>query len=358
MRRIASLYRAVPELMTAGHRMRLCCKNGQALVARLPGAAKMAPFRCDDRLCPNCNDHRHRYSRATLEECVGKEAQAELDQAELHPVLARTHYVRFMTLTMPRPPGGYAAGEGYAAASRAMLKLSRTQAWAHHVRGAFAGFEETWSGGGFHPHFHLLSVGRYWQSNCQGGWSRGDCVRGPNQCLRCAWVQCGGGPVVDIRKADPRAVMEVTKYPLKTTKLPDGKLVEWRLAMIRKRTCRTYGAWYGIQQRGKGDDVERLPFRFSELEDAARGDTFACARITNRLAPEWDEGLPADVPSWAASTLRELRHQLDVRRRARPGRREPATAPSSQRQAGRSARGSPGRARPRQPPRSGVSAPQ
>lgn len=317
MARIAALYRAEPELQTAGYRMSTCCQSGQALAAPLPSDAKVAPFRCDDRLCPCCNDHRHRYSRATLEECVEREAKAEIEQAEWHPARARTHYVRFLTLTMPRPDGGFEAGEGYAAISEAMLRLSRTQAWAHHVRGAFAGFEETWGEGGFHPHFHLLAVGRYWQSNCRGGWATGDCTRGPHQCLRCAWVQCGGGPVVDIRKADPSSIMEVTKYPLKVAELPDEQVVEWRLAMVRKRTCRTYGEWYGVQRRPPPDGVPRAVFRFIELEEAARGDVFACHRITNRLAAEWDEALPADVPGWATSTLRELRSQLDARRQSR-----------------------------------------
>lgn len=337
MRRIAAIYRECPELRTAAWRMSECCTHGMALVARLPSDAKIAPYRCDDRLCPACNEHRTRHARATLRQRLEHESECELAE-ESHPARARRHYVRFLTLTMRHNPE-WSPEDAYRAASTAFLRLTRTKSWTKHVRGAFASYESTWGSSGWHPHWHVLAVGRYWESSCG---EYGSCVEhsadrmqyishgiggapisrrsalaaaARDRCLSCTWVQSGGGPVVDVRKADPRAVEEVTKYPLKVAKIPDEQVVAWRLGMVRRRTTRTYGEWYGIQRRAPDDGLERLRFRFAELEDAAAGDPVTCRRIVERLASAWDETMPDDIPLWSERVIAELRYQLSERRR-------------------------------------------
>lgn len=122
--------------------------------------------------------------------------------------------------------------------SGTIRKMRRTKEWRAHVKGGEGEFEETWSGGAWNCHIHLLMDCTYWPKQ-----QLSDLVRR---------VTNGESYIVDIQTARKGVELEAVKYSVKLADLPPAQVVEYFETMPRVRSCVTFGDWYR-----KREDVEK-----------------------------------------------------------------------------------------------------
>ena len=123
----------------------------------------------------------------------------------------------------------------------AWSKLRRRKAWTDNVDAWMAVRETTGGadGQGVHAHLHLVVDADYWE------WSE----------ISELWSDVTGGEsnVVDIRAVREGWEYELLKYPFKTAKLPDSRIVEFALGSSGQRTVSLGGAWY---KRASSEDLD------------------------------------------------------------------------------------------------------
>lgn len=173
---------------------------------------------CHDRWCPACAK-----SRAMVLRC------------NLEPLL-HNRVVRFVTLTLKHDDSPL--GPKLDRLQESFDSLRRTKLWCDAVDAGVAFVEVAHNDetGRWHPHLHILCVGRYL----------------PHDVLKAAWLNVtGDSHVVDVRLVqDPGKVAQyVTKY---VTKPADNKLYRNDLALDQaiqalkgRRLVTTFGAWRG-----------------------------------------------------------------------------------------------------------------
>lgn len=243
---------------SAAQKMTDCCTYGIVAVEPLdPASAHWCPASCDQPLCPVCHDHRVRLTRRRLKHI--------LDQPRY---LGPDGRLRFVTLTLRRGWSAEGPRAAYEHASAALLKLRRRQAWGRHVVGGMAAYECNLRAGGWNPHWHVLTVGRWWKSNCrvcERHQRKGceACAKGARRghrrpfvrtcdpadpCISCEWLAVTGDSwSVDAQeKGGPAAIREVTKYVSKPLALTSDAVRLWASTMRRVRRFRWFGSWEGV----------------------------------------------------------------------------------------------------------------
>ena len=256
-----------PALRRMSDRMRGCCTNGHLMMdTRSPDNSRVALYHCDQRTCPDCQRHRTRGLRSRLELVIARAvARGQRD---------RRTGLRMITLTMGRrgwldgDPRGVGPRAAYKASLRALRLLTRSKAFTGHVDGALAVFEWTWEPAGWHPHWHLLCEGDFWEIDA----------------LRKTWQGIVGDEVeqVDISHVwrpgrddggehIPAALREATKYHLKPLDLDKpgavAAVLAWAVESSRLRTRRTLGTWYAALKE-KPAASERIPVKVEDLAEA------------------------------------------------------------------------------------------
>lgn len=215
--------------------------------------------RCGDAMCPACS--RERMRRVCRNLCEF-----------LH---ARKQRFRFMTLTLCQ--SDRALPEQIKQIQTAFRKLRVTRVWKSSVKNAVWTMEIKLSRTGrWNVHFHLI---------CSGKWI-------DQKALARAWdIASGGSYIVDIRAADERAPVELTKYmskayDLSVIKNPE-KLREFIKGTSGRRLFGVLGKdWRGLRLSASWknpEDIE-LDWQYVDLVDAIvkkalAGDPSSCQLV-------------------------------------------------------------------------------
>lgn len=133
--------------------------------------------------------------------------------------------------------------------NRSFRKLRQQKIWLHAVDGG-AAFIEVKKGAGsgeWHPHLHVLAVGRFI----------------PKEKLRDAWLKATGDSfIVDIQRARTPgdAGHYATKYATKgwtpEVSRDHDALVECVLSLRARRLCLTFGEWHGVDLEDENSGAE------------------------------------------------------------------------------------------------------
>lgn len=184
-------------------------------------AARISSNHCWDSLCPRCS----RIRQIRLRERLGPFLRTAGD----------LRGIRHIVLTLRTSDQPIRAE--VARLRAAFRRLRQHTAWADHVDGGAAFIEVTFnqSGGGWHPHLHIIADGKYF----------------PHRQLSDAWLKATGDSyIVNIRHvpADvPRLASYVSKYASKgcdTLRIPAERLAEWISDGPRGRLWTLFGTWY------------------------------------------------------------------------------------------------------------------
>lgn len=235
-----------------------------------PGRFKIAGSNCHDRFCTPCSRLRSQCIANALVDTIGD------------------RQCRFVTLTLKHRPDSLQ--DTLDRLYKAFARLRRAKLWRSKVHGGAAFVEVKWSeaSGEWHPHLHVLCVGRFL----------------PQPELRRLWFTITGDSyVVDVRLA--RNVGDVTHYVSKyVTKFVSGSFVnrpacldEAVRAMHGRKLCLTFGTWRGVLLTA--DDSSADWVNLGSLNDwvarAVCGDQEAVS-LLNALEPGFfaDEKMKAD----------------------------------------------------------------
>jgi len=167
---------------------------------------------CNDRLCQVCSNHR------------GQQIRFNLAKADPKPPF------RFLTLTIRSTEDLH---ERMNRIYTAFAAFKRTKAFKTNVQGGVAFLEVTYGSAGWHPHFHVIIAGSYWdQRDVQRIWS--SCVNDT--------------AMIDIRivKSPSQALAYVTQYASKAFKMSNLDPFCIRLladAIHNRRTVIPFGTW-------------------------------------------------------------------------------------------------------------------
>lgn len=293
-------------LQERADRLRTCCTQGAVWVPLdRPAGAKWCPYRCDDRFCRRDHWHRTRKLRSKAERWLAE-------------AVKRRRYIRFITLTLGERGRFTSAGHAYDFALRAMRKLRNSAQWGARVDAALQTFEVTVGPDGYHPHLHIIYVGKFWG----------------HEELRHQWSVLTGASIVHIKAvhtpgtgaqrgmSPDQAVTEMVKplvgydtkpgvsasgasgrkdRPWWREHAPDsevGRLFAAAAADLHgRRLHRTTGSWYGA---GADDTGE-----------AEAGDFLGYKTLVELAA--W--GREAKTRIWARTAMRALRVEAGFRQR-------------------------------------------
>ena len=173
--------------------------------------------RCENRVrCPDC---RKQWSRDS--------------QKRFKPVLeamqASGQYVRFMTLTVKN---GSDLAERVKHLERSFRKFKQRKFWKGNVDGAIRVLEITRSADGWHPHYHIVFVGRFI----------------PQAKLQEQWEEItGDSRIVDVRQASSTVLKELFKYTVKDADLQPGDLDDVERVLRNKNVVVVLGKFYRRQ---------------------------------------------------------------------------------------------------------------
>lgn len=217
---------------------------------------------CHDRWCPACGKSRSMVIRCNIE-----------------PLL-KDKTVRFITLTLKHNDEPLKQRLDHLHSSFATLR--KTALWRDKVDAgvAFLEVKHSEKSGRWHPHFHIVSVGRYL----------------PHDALAAAWLAITGDSIiVDVRvvKDQSQVAQYVTKYcskpaPNELYRDPE-KLDAAIIAMKGRRLLTTFGAWRGTALCKNASLTDWVPvMSWPDLLTACRlGDIDAITIYKSLTRNEW-----------------------------------------------------------------------
>lgn len=188
---------------------------------------KATPITCGLRICPTCS------------------ARSSKDKSKIVAQIFKSMtWPMMITLTIPSVK--VLTKEVLDNLRKAFTKLRHRKEFSDQVTGGYYSIEITHTQAGWHPHIHFLA-------DCQ--WF--DVFR-----LSSLWQECGGGKIVDVRRADKNSVKEVAKYHCKSLQLIGQGLLRQLLEAIKgKRLSGTVGQFYGEDTRLKKELFPKTPMK-------------------------------------------------------------------------------------------------
>ena len=190
-----------------------CGQRFRGFVSTKCLCARGVPVRCGNRFCAYCQ---------------GKRAQRICKSVER--LFKEMRSPKLITLTVPN--FDRLTPESIEQIRKIFTRFRHRVSFKRRCRGGFYVFEITYRGKGWNVHIHFLADCDYW----------------PQEELSQEWVASGGGPIVDIRKADAGSVNYVGKYLGKGLDLLDSpdELVELYEAIKGKRLYGAVGDFHGL----------------------------------------------------------------------------------------------------------------
>ncbi len=169
--------------------------------------------------------------------------------------------LRLVTLTLKNVPELQAPDfNAISQIKEAFYRLRKRPLLRKKIYGGVYGVEATNKGKGWHVHIHALISSEFIKDACkemkQAKNSREEkilerekCAHCKSKCLRRLWQEETGSSVVDIKKADTEAIIEVIGYIAKPLSTKNAELLfEWWLVMKNRPFLKPFGEFYFMRK--------------------------------------------------------------------------------------------------------------
>jgi len=213
------------------------------------GAVGWAKNHCGLRVCPSCS---------------GRMKVKLLKKYERGIKRLSNFYKRrlkLITLTIENVPDLKAPDfDAISFIKEAFYRLRKRPRLRNKIYGGIYGVEATNKGKGWHLHIHALISSEYIRDACKkmkkAKNREGEkeiesnyCSHCKNKCLRRMWEEETGSMVIDVRKANTKAINEIIGYITKplSTKDPDV-LIDWWQAMRFRPFLKPFGVFYDMRK--------------------------------------------------------------------------------------------------------------
>lgn len=169
--------------------------------------------------------------------------------------------LKLLTLTIKNVPDLKAPDfDAISSLKESFYRLRKRPRLRNKIYGGVYGLETTFRDNGWHVHIHALVSSEYIRDACsrmkkaknreeEKEIENSYCSRCKSKCLRRFWQETTGSSVVDVRKANTKAINEIIGYITKPFSTNDPELlVDWWQAMKNRPFLKPFGCFYDMRK--------------------------------------------------------------------------------------------------------------